>query len=416
LSTGVNFEAFKFFNSFTPRIQGNYIFKSLADFYTSADAFIADPSMAANPVELRRYIIDYSNLEGGVLWDATTKAKNIGTYIQDDVSLDEHLSITYGIRFDVPFFSSNSINNPDVEEYNFVKEDGSPTKVSTSQLPSTKIMVNPRFGFNYDVRADKKTQIRGGLGLFSGRPAFVFISNAVGNNGMLSGEISQDNTLNIHLVLILIAIYHLLRPGTPAPSYTIAPIEKNFRFPQVFRTNFAVDQKIFKDIVGSVEFMFTQSLSNIYYYNANLKTATANFSGPDTRPKFAGSSSAVRINPKVTEAPVLSSRPHGQSLTTTVKFEKPVRSKGLGWTVAYNYGRAMDYLLASTIAASSWSAIRSLNGNNRPDLAYSDNDLRHRLMGSVTYRIELAKTVAFQVSCLDRLKAREDSPISIPAI
>ncbi|MEP7374956.1 MAG: carboxypeptidase regulatory-like domain-containing protein [Chitinophagaceae bacterium] len=398
LSTGVNFEAFKFFNSFTPRIQGNYVFKSLADFYTSADAFIANPAMTANPVELRRYIIDYSNLEGGGLWDATTKAKNVGTYIQDDVSFNEHLSITYGIRFDVPFFSSNSLTNPDVEGYNFVKEDGTPTKVSTGQLPSAKLMINPRFGFNYDVNADKKTQIRGGLGLFSGRPAFVFVSNAVGNNGMLSGEISQDNTTKYPFSPNIDRNIPPTTPGTPAPSYTIAPIEKKFRFPQVFRTNFAIDQKIFKDIIGSAEFMFTQSLSNIYYYNANFKASTSNFSGPDTRPRFAGSSSAVRINSKITEAPVLASRPHGQSLTTTFKIEKPVRSKGLGWTVAYNYGRAMDYLLASTIAATSWSGIRSVNGNNRPDLAYSDNDLRHRLMGSITYRIELAKTVAFQVS------------------
>jgi Carboxypeptidase regulatory-like domain/TonB dependent receptor len=406
LSTGVNFEAFKFFNSFTPRVQGNYIFNSLADFYASADAFIANPNMTANPVSLRRYLLSYSNMEGGGLWDATTKAKNIGTYIQDDVSLNENLSITYGIRFDVPFFSSNSITNPQVEEFGFVKEDGSPTKLSTAQLPSAKLMVNPRFGFNYDVHADKKTQLRGGLGLFSGRPAFVFVSNAVGNNGMLSGEINQDNTTVFPFSPNIDRNIPNTTPGTPAPSYTIAPIEKKFRFPQVFRTNFAVDQKIFKDIVGSVEFMFTQSLSNIYYYNGNLKPSTANFSGPDTRPRFAGSSSAVRINSKVTEAPVLSSRPHGQSMTATIKFEKPVRSKGLGWTIAYNYGRALDYMLASTIAASSFTAIRSVNGNNLPDLAYSDNDLRHRLMGNISYRIELAKTVAFQVSLFGQTQSQ----------
>ena len=215
---------------------------------------------------------------------------------------------------------------------------------------------------------------------------------------MLAGEISQDNTTVFPFSPNVDRNIPATTPGKPAPSYTIAPIEKKFRFPQVFRTNFAVDQKLFRDIVGSVEFMFTQSLSNIYYYNANFKPSVSNFSGPDNRPRFAGSSSLVRINSKVTEAPVLSSRPHGQSMTATVKVEKPLRSKGLGWTIAYNYGRARDIALASTIAASSWSAIRSINGNNLPDLAYSDNDLRHRLLGSITYRIEIAKTVAFQVS------------------
>ena len=64
ISAGANFESFKFFNQFTPQIQGQYIFKSLADFYTSANAYLANPNMATNPVQLRRYILGFSNLAG----------------------------------------------------------------------------------------------------------------------------------------------------------------------------------------------------------------------------------------------------------------------------------------------------------------------------------------------------------------
>ncbi|GAB2806965.1 TonB-dependent receptor [Ferruginibacter profundus] len=396
-SAGANFESFKFFNQFTPQIQGQYIFKSLADFYTSANAYLANNNMATNPVQLRRYILGFSNLAGNEVWNAITQAKNIGAYIQDEWQIEDKLNITYGVRFDVPFFTSNAVYNPQVAGYSFVDENGNPTKLSTSQLPSAKLMINPRFGFNYDLKGDKKTQLRGGLGLFSGRPAFVFVSNAVGNNGMQAGQISQDNTVNYPFSPNINRNVPTPNPSSPAPSYNIAPIEKNFRFPQVFRTNMAVDQKIIGGIVGSAEFLFTQSLSNIFYYNANQKVPTTTFAGPDKRPKFAGSAAAVRINSNVNDATVLASRPYGSNTSVTLKLEQPLQ-KGLSWMIAYNFGRTKDYSSASTIAFSSFTSTRTVNGNNLPDNSFSDNDTRHRIIGNVTYRKEFAKAAALQIS------------------
>lgn len=398
ISTGINYEHFKFFNSFTPQIQGFYVFNSLNDFYTSANAYLANPNMATNPVNTRRYILGYSNLANNQLWNAVTQANNIGTYVQDELAVSDKLNLTFGVRFDVPYFTSNAVDNPEAKGYTFIDDNLAPAKLSTSQLPSPKLMVNPRFGYNIDVFGDKKTQIRGGLGLFSGRPAFVFVSNAVGNNGMQSGQLNQDNTnifpfspnINRNIPTNIV-------PGTPASSYNIAPIEKKFRFPQIFRTNMAIDQKLPWGMVGSAELLFTQSISNIFYYNANIKPAATFFSGPDNRPRFAGSSSTVRINPKVTDATVLASRPYGQSFMATLKVEKPVQ-KGLSWMVAYNFGKTKDYMSAATIAFSSWTSTRTVNGNNSPDYSFSDNDTRHRLIGNITYRKEFAKTAAIQVS------------------
>lgn len=405
ISTGFNFESFKFFNQFTPQIQGFYIFKSLADFYTSANAYLANPNMTANPVQLRRYILGFSNLEGNANWNAVTKASNIGAYVQDELQLQDNLNITFGVRFDVPFFGSNGVENPQVAGYSFVDENGAAKKLSTSELPSTKLMINPRFGFNYDIKGNKKTQVRGGLGLFSGRPAFVFISNAVGNNGMQAGQISQDNTTAYPFSPNITRNTPAPKPGTPAPSYNIAPIEKDFRFPQIFRANLAVDQKLPFGIVGSAEFLFTQSLSNIFYYNANMKPAVAKFAGPDTRPRFAGSASAVRINSNVNDATVLASRPYGSNITTTFKLEKPLQ-KGLSWMLAYNFGKTKDYSSASTIAFSSFTSTRTVNGNNLPENSYSDNDVRHRLIGNITYRKEIARLAAVQVSLFGQYQSQ----------
>ena len=411
ISAGGNFESFKFFNQFTPMVQGFYVFNSLSDFYTSANAYLANPNMTQNPVSLRRYILTYSNLANNQLWNAITKAKNIGAYVQDEWQIEDNLNLNLGIRFDVPFFTSNAFDNQQVTGYSFVDENGNPTKLSTSQLPSPKLMVNPRFGFNYDVKGDKTTQVRGGLGLFSGRPSFVFISNAVGNNGLQSGQINQDQTSTVPLVKypfspdITRNIPTNIVPGTPAASYNIAPIEKNFRFPQVFRTNFAIDQKIFAGIVGSAEILFTQSLSNIFYYNANQKVAITTFSGPDNRPRFAGNSGAVRINPNVNDATVLSSRPYGSNTSVTLKLEKQLQ-KNFSWLLAYNLGYTKDNSSASTIAFSSFTSTKTVNGNNLPDYTYSDNDTRHRVIGNITYRKEIAKTVAIQFSLFGQAQSQ----------
>ncbi len=411
LSMGVNYESFTFFNQFTPTVNGQYVFHNLDSFYTSANANLANPDMLLNPVNVRRYNLTYSNLAGGALWNAETKARNLGFYIQDDVTLDEKLNLTYGVRFDIPYFVGSGFVNTEVDGMSFVDEEGNPTKLSTSELPSGKLMISPRFGFNYDVFGNKKTQIRGGLGLFTGRPAFVWISNQIGNNGVQSGSISTDNTKAYPFSPdVTYNIPNIANPGTPAPSYNIATTEKQFRFPQVFRANLGVDQNIGLGIIASAELIFTQSISNVLYYNGNLKPATLTFAGPDNRPKFntfgtngqplsgAAFNNAVRINSKITDATVLKSGPYGGSFMTTFKLEKPMRSKGFGWMVAYNYGSTRDFMSAGSIAFSSWRDARSVRGNNSLDIAFSDNDTRHRIIGNLNYRVELAKTVGLQFS------------------
>jgi hypothetical protein len=107
---------------------------------------------------------------------------------------------------------------------------------------------------------------------------------------------------------------------------------------------------------------------------------------------------AVRINPKIADATVMESGPLGGSLAATIKLEKPMKAKGLSWMAAYTFTRARDYMTGGSIAFSSWSAIQSLRGNNSTDIAFSDNEIRNRVIGNVNYRIELGKSAALQFS------------------
>jgi hypothetical protein len=407
LTAGVAFESFTFTNGFTPLINGIYTFNNLADFYTAADAYLANPNRTTSPVYMRNYRANFSNLPGGAPWLVTTKARNIAAYIQDEVNLQSNFNLTYGIRFEMPYFVGSGFANTQVDGYSFVDNNGQSIKLSTSQLPSAKLMISPRIGFNYDVKGDKSTQIRGGVGLFTGRPPFVFVSNQMGNNGVLNGGVNFNNTAAYPFSPNTPSNYPSFapNPGTPASSYNIATTEESFRFPKVLRSNFAIDQKIFKDLILTGEFIFTQSLNNINYYNANLRPATTFFNGPDGRPRFAGlglsgtaQTNALRINPNITDATQMESAPLGGSIAATVKIEKPTKAKGLGYMFAYTFTRARDYMSPGSIAFSSWTAIQSVRGNNSTDIAFSDNEIRNRVIGNINYRIELGNSAALQFS------------------
>ena len=412
LTAGVAFESFTFTNGFTPLINGVYTFNNLQDFYTAGDAYLANPNRTFSPVFMRNYRANFSNLPGGGPWLVTTKARNIAAYIQDELNLQPNFNLTYGVRFEVPYFVGQGYTNTEVDAFNFIDNNGMSVKLSTSKLPSAKLMISPRIGFNYDINGDKSTQVRGGIGLFTGRPPFVNISNQVGNNGVLNGGVNFSNTAAYPFSPNTPSNYASFapNPGVPASSYNIATSEESFRFPKVFRTNLAVDQKIFKDMILTGEFIFTQSLNNVNYYNANLVQATSTFAGPDSRPKFPGFGStgallsgtaqanALRVNPKITDATVMESGPLGGSLAATIKIEKPTKAKGLGFMVAYTFTRARDYMSPGSIAFSSWTSIQSSRGNNSVDIAFSDNEIRNRVIGNVNYRIELGKNAALQFS------------------
>lgn len=408
ITAGIAYESFNFTNGFTPLINGIYTFNSLADFYTAANAYKADPNRTFSPVFMRNYRANFSNLPGGGPWLVTTRARQLSAYIQDEYNVEPNFNLTYGIRFEVPFFVGSGFVNNEVDGFNFIDNNNQSTKLSTSQLPSAKLMISPRIGFNYDVNSDRSTQIRGGIGLFTGRPSFVFISNQMGNNGVLSGGVNVFNTAAFPFRPDVPANYpsFLPSPGTPASSYNIATTENSFRFPQVLRSNFAIDQKLGKKgIVATAEFIYTQSLSNINYYNANLVPASARFNGPDNRPRFPGVglsgtalNNAIRVVPKINDATVMESAPLGGSIVTTIKLEKPTPNKGLGWMAAYTFTRARDYMTPGSIAFSSWTAIQSVRGNNSTDIAFSDNEIRNRVIGNVNYRVELGKSAGLSFS------------------
>lgn len=384
-TAGINFEYFKFDNTFTPTYYGQFVYNSLQDFYDDANG--------VDSVELRRYSLTYSALEGGALPTATTKVAQPGLYIQDEIAmLDNKLKVTAGLRVDVPIYGETALYNPALDTMNFIDQDGKSVKYRTDELPKTNPLFSPRIGFNYDIKGDRSVQLRGGTGLFAGRPAFVWISNQVGNNGILTGSETLNNTYDRPFSDDVTA--YIPENATTPPTFNIAVTDKDFKFPQLWRTNLAVDFKLPFDFVGSLEGIFNKNINNVYYINANLEPSKANYSGADDRPTYAGlglsgtaSNNALRINDKITDAIVLTNTNEGSTYSLTAKLERQFK-KGFYAMLAYNFSESKDLMTAGSIAFSSWRDNPSLLGNNRQQLAFSDFDQRHRVIGALSYRLE----------------------------
>lgn len=335
---GVSIERYESENIFFPGSQSVYVYKSLDDFYTDANDFIANPNRTTSPIRLRNFQYRYSNIVGQDKPIQPLEVLYAGAYVQDEWNVLPNFKLTGGIRIDIPFFGNTAYRNEEVEGFTFKDEKLNDVKYSTDKLPDPKPLISPRLGFNFDVFNNKTTQLRGGTGIFTGQPAFVWISNQIGNNGIMTGFISNtdsdQNPLN----------YRPFNPnpdtykpkeitGAPASSYELALTDPEFKFPQIWRTNLGIDHKLPYDVIGSLEFMYSADVNGVYYINANLPAPDKAYEGPDNRPRWTSN----RINAKISNATVIKNQNEGYSWNIAASLEK-MFSSGLYAKVGYSYG------------------------------------------------------------------------------
>jgi hypothetical protein len=219
----------------------------------------------------------------------------------------------------------------------------------------------------------------------------VFISNQVGNNGVLTGYIDVSGAAAAKYGFTADPNKYFI-PSTPTlPStFDLAFTDENYKFPQVWKTNIAVDQKLPLGLIGSVEYLYNKNINAVHYYNANLKAPVGNFSGVDTRALYARTDVGVRVNNNVSMGAVLTDNDDTYYNALSVKLEKPY-TKGFFGSIAYTKSNAKDFMSGGSIASGSWQSIRSVNGNNNPLLSNSDFVVPERTVGLLGYRIEYGK-------------------------
>ena len=384
---GFNYQRYISNNNFYPASNGVYIFNSLNDFYTAANQSLLNggkPSTLAPA----RFQLRYSALPGAAEPMQTLKSDRLDLYLQDEYTATENLKLTFGVRANVIDFQNTTLENPVITAMTFAKGE----KLNTGVIPKTQVLFEPRFGFNYDLNGENKTQFRGGTGVFTGRPPYVFLSNQIGNNGVLTGFIDVSGTSAAPYGFTADPNKYFI-PSTPTlPStFDLALTDPNYKFPQVWKTNLAVDQRLpIFGLIGSVEYLYNKTINAVHYYEANLQNPVGILGGVDNRPRFGGTDATVRVNNNVSRAAVLTTKNGAYHESLTLKLERPLQ-KGLWGSIAWTTANSKDYMSAGSIASGSWQSALSVNGNNDLGLSFADGFAKNRFVGLLGYRLDYGK-------------------------
>ncbi|WP_197076902.1 TonB-dependent receptor [Hymenobacter terrenus] len=389
ITVGTNNEIFRFDNLFVQSTEGRYDFPSIP-------AFLANTT-TGNGFRYRQNF----PLPGG---KPTAKfgAAQFGVFVQDEYSIRENFRLTGGIRLDLPAYFDTPSTNPKVEstfaEATPGAAGGPAYDVKTQRLPKSRLQVSPRIGFNWDVRKDQTFQARGGVGIFTGRPAYVWISNQYANTGVDFATFDSNNNTAPAGGYGLNNNYTVLRDAiraTPlaAAKGSLAVTDNDFRNPQLLRTNLAFDYQLPYGIVATVEGIYSKTLNDVLPVDINLAPSNGTLQG-DGRPVYPTGPARFRNSDAFNNVILLTNTSKGYQYSITGELKKQL-TNGFFASTAYTYGQSRDlYSGTSSTPVSTWEFNPHVAGPNNLELSYSNFDLRHRIIGSLSYRKEYANNFA----------------------
>lgn len=343
-AVGTSNEFLKIRNAFLQGATGAWTFDSLDDF----EAGIASAYQ-------RRFGVDPAQEAG----TARFGVAQWGAYAQDTWSPLSNLTVTPGIRFDVPFLSAGVTNQ--------VLLNNSPLSIDTGRIPSGNFLWSPRLGVNWDVGGTATTVVRGGAGIFSGRPPYVWVANAYGQNGLSQVELTCTRTSGTRQVPAF-TIDPAAQPydctgGTTLPTPPtnqgeIDYFDPNTKYPQNFRVALGLDRKLPFGLTATVDLLYTADVNGWYTNDENL--AYQRQSGEDraiygTFAPTGFRATPTRVDPvNLTQAVKVWNKNGGRVLSGTVVLDEQFKNL-FDVSVAYAYTDSRDRMsLTSSLALSNW--------------------------------------------------------------
>lgn len=331
-------------------------------------------------------------------------------YAQDEWQVIPKLKVTYGVRVELPMYLDDMQDNPAISALTFAEG----KKMDVSTWPNSKPIVSPRVGFNYDVKGDRSIQVRGGTGLFTGLLPFVWFTNQPTNSGLIQVPEIGWKAGNANLTgLAFHPDYKAFISSNPSlfpqsagslPSgSSLAQVSKDFKFPQVWRSNLGVDIELPWNMVFTAEAIFSKDINAVMQTNINEAEPTGTMAGPDNRIFWKPATKTpaydyTKIEQGISNAMELTNTDKGYQYSLTAQLTKNF-SNGLSGMFAYTFTRAKDVTSnPGSSASSAWSSNTAVGSLNDPGLSYSSFATPHKLVGNVSYRIEYAKNFATTLS------------------
>ncbi|MGH7446814.1 MAG: hypothetical protein ACRELT_04600, partial [Longimicrobiales bacterium] len=325
---------------------------------------------------------------------------HVSAFAQDEWSPLDRLTLHMGLRVDLPLLR-------DRPEENAALNDA--LGVSTARLPRTGPMWSPRVAFSWQSNRRLRTQLRGGVGLFTGRPAYAWLAYA--RTGLTTGLLSCDTSAAPALDPINVPTACAGRPeGADTRTSPVTTFARDFRFPQDLRIVGGVDQTLPFAFTVSADFVLGIARRQIALRDINLGDAI-----PDRRhedgytdgfgferrssfgiPTLSGFETVRRADGF---HQVIQLGDDAQNRALAVSFELAGRAAATDVRGAYTYTRSIDVQsLTHREAAANFGAVPTADDPNRPAAARSDFDRPHRVLLSLSHQFR--QTRGTQLSLL----------------
>ncbi|MEE7546039.1 TonB-dependent receptor [Xanthomonas sp. Kuri4-1] len=377
---GFDFEDNDIYNLYGPRVFGAYTFNSIADYRNNvASAY------------------RYSSSNTGDIDDIAAKwgMRNLGLFVQDTWAVNNNLTLTFGLRYDEPMVKDKPQYNAAASTAFGVRNDAT---IDGNGL------FEPRFGFNYTFDADRPTQLRGGVGLFQGAAASVWLSNPYSNTGLAYTDYNFTNAVAVREGNVRFTPDIDNQPvGTSGLTQSVDFVDQDLGQPSVWKANLAFDTELpWYGIVASMEGVVTKVKEAIYYQQLNLGDVTA--VGQDGRDIYwnavgrnpanwnnagvvSGNAQArANRNPAFNDAIIARSTDKGGSQSFTVGLSKPFNDSDWSWSLAYTYTDAKEVSsLTSSTSGSQLLNVGTFQANEAVN-ATSAYEIKDSILGTLQWK------------------------------
>ncbi len=409
LTAGFELTMVDYDNRFLQAYYGSYTFNNSAAFGTTPARTGVENFLAGLPTA-------YTNAQpfaGNTIDQVFAKwtYKGYAGYVQDTWKPDQRLTVTGGLRFDLPTTSKGPTLNQAFTNAFGVRND------STNDGNYT---ISPRVGFNYRVPASRRTEVRGGLGLFNGRTPTVWLGNAYQNAGTAYTITTNVNGNNQPALQFQPDVTRQPIPAGTPPTPTINLTDPDFQNPTLWKGNLALDHQLpIGGLVASVEVTATKTHKAPFVEFLNYQPATTGATTlPDGRIRYAGTVTPgfnTNANPNnVTTFPQTSTAGRrriaafadvyritnsdkGESKDFTLSLYRPFRNK---WSagVAWTRSRATEVSPMTSSTAGSLYTTRAIFNPNEDVASTSNTETGDKIVARYTRQMEFVKKFPTTIS------------------
>jgi hypothetical protein len=321
---------------------------------------------------------------------AWLRGAQVAAYVNEEWQATNRLSVSLGLRADVLAFDGRPAYTPIVDSL-FGRR--------TSDFPTSRLQWSPRIGFTWDVGPEGRARVRGGAGIFVGRPPLGWFLAPLRYQGAGIRTLSCVGGA---------AVVPRFVPDPQNPPTACADgrgfgdgpvnlVDRRLKMAETFRASLAYDRPLPWRVATSVEALYTRTVSDFLYANLNL----AGPQGVDRHGRVLygeidalGQAHPARVSPRFIgaqgpEVIDLRNYSRGYSYALTGRLEKRFSDR-FESSASYTRSHVRDVLSltsdAVVVAFNNWAGGRPVSGRH-DDIrtGTSSYDLPHRVVLAGTW-------------------------------